>query len=42
MSRKEKSADVKAYEQHVKTPIQAFCPKCNVWYPVKSNAHAGH
>lgn len=21
---------------------QAFCPRCGVWYPTNSNAHAGH
>lgn len=34
--------DIEAADRHDKTPIQAYCPKCHVYYPATSNAHAGH
>lgn len=26
----------------VRKTLDSFCPKCRVWYPVTSDAHAGH
>lgn len=34
--------DIWHWNRTQNTPTEAFCPKCAVWYPSNSNAHAGH
>lgn len=35
-------ADIRHWNRTKDKPPEAFCPKCAVWYPSSSDAHAGH
>jgi len=35
-------ADIRHWNKTKDKPLEAYCTKCEVFYPQTSNAHAGH